>query len=122
MSEDLSYYGIAADWWPFAFILLAGWLPTDIWRTLGVLSSGKLDEHSPVAAISRTVATALVSAVIGQLVFYPTGSLADIPAIVRIGAMAAGFGVYLGVGRRILAGIAAAELVIFGWIAFSLWA
>ncbi|EAU42788.1 hypothetical protein FP2506_08101 [Fulvimarina pelagi HTCC2506] len=117
MSGDLSYYGIAADWWPFAFILLAGALPTYVWRFLGVVSSGKLDETSPVASISRTVATALVSAVIGQLVFYPSGSLAEIPFSIRAGALATAFAVYLVSQYRLWAAILSAELVILGWFA-----
>lgn len=120
MNGDYSYYGIAADWWPFAFIILAGALPTDVWRFLGVLSSGKLDETSLAASISRTVATALVSAVIGQLVFYPTGSLADIPFWVRIGALATAFAAYLAGRHRLWLAILAAELVIFGWVGLGL--
>ncbi|MEN3791207.1 AzlD domain-containing protein [Fulvimarina sp. MAC3] len=119
MSGDWSYYGIAADWWPFAFIVLAGALPTYVWRFLGVLSSGKLDETSPVASISRTVATALVSAVIGQLVFYPSGSLADIPLAIRAGALATAFAVYLAGSNRLWPAILAAELVILGWVAIG---
>ncbi|MEE2952583.1 MAG: AzlD domain-containing protein [Pseudomonadota bacterium] len=119
MISDLSFHGIAASWWPFAFILLAGWLPTDIWRYLGVLTSGQLDEHSPLAAISRTVATALVSAVIGQLVFYPTGAMADFSLPVRIGALGLGFVAYLTCGRRVLVGILTAEAILFAGTFFS---
>ena len=111
MISDLSFHGIAASWWPFAFILLAGWLPTDIWRYLGVLTSGRLDEHSPLAAI--------VSAVIGQLVFYPTGAMADFPLPVRLSALGLGFIAYLSCGRRVLVGILTAEAVLFAGTFFS---
>ena len=71
--NGLSYDSIAADWWPYLFILLAGWLPTDVWRWLGVLSAGRFDETSPAIALARTIATSLVAAVIGRLILFPTG-------------------------------------------------
>lgn len=112
MIHDLSFDGIAAPWWPFVFILLAGWLPTDLWRYLGVLSAGRIDEHSPFAALARTIATALVAAVIAQLLFYPNGSLAEVPTFVRVGALATGFAAYLLAGKRIVVGIVFAEAVL----------
>lgn len=111
----LDFHAIAEPWWPFAFILLAGWLPTDMWRFLGVFSAGRLDEHSPLAALTRTIATALVAAVIARLVLYPTGSLATIPTLVRIGALAAGFAAYLVGGRRVIVGIMVAEAILIGF-------
>ncbi|MBO0662233.1 AzlD domain-containing protein [Jiella sp. MQZ9-1] len=108
-------YSNVVPWWPYVFILLAGWLPTDIWRYLGVVSASRIDETSEAAKLARTIATALVAAVIAQLVFFPTGALADIPLPVRFGSLAAGFAAYQLSRRRILAGIIAAELVIGGW-------
>jgi hypothetical protein len=35
-----------AWWWPYAFIAVAGWLATDIWRWLGVLIGNRLKEDS----------------------------------------------------------------------------
>lgn len=111
---DLSFNAIAADWWPYVFILLAGWLPTDIWRYIGVLSAGRLDENSPSVALTRTIATGMVAAVIARLVLYPTGTLALIPDAVRIGALAAGFAAYMLSGKRVLVGIVAAQAILVG--------
>lgn len=108
------YGDIAAKWWPYAFILLAGWLPTDMWRWLGVASAGRLDERSPYIAFARTVATALVAAVIGRLVLFPAGTLAEIPTAIRIGALAAGFGAYYWLGRQTLLALLVAEIVLLG--------
>ncbi len=108
-------YSDAVAWWPYVFILLGGWLPTDMWRYLGVLSASRVDETGEAAALARTIATALVAAVIAQLVFYPSGALADIPTTVRVAALAVGFSAFQLSRRRILVGIAAAELVIGGW-------
>ena len=77
--SGFGYHDVAADWWPYAFILLAGWLPTDVWRWIGVASAGRVDESSRLISLARAVATALVAAVIARLVFYPTGFLASVP-------------------------------------------
>ena len=108
-------YSNVVPWWPYVFILFAGWLPTDMWRYLGVVSANRIDEASQGAALARTIATALVAAVIAQLVFFPSGALAEIPTWVRIISLATGFAAYQLSRRRILVGIFAAELVIGGW-------
>ncbi|MGC4025805.1 MAG: AzlD domain-containing protein [Mesorhizobium sp.] len=100
-------------WWPYLFILVAGWLATDIWRYLGVYFGGRVAENSDGIVFVRCVATALVAAVIGNLVVFPSGALADTPVVLRMAAMAAGFVAYLLVQRRIVVGIAAAEAVLF---------
>lgn len=105
-------YSDAISWWPYVFILLGGWLPTDVWRYLGVVSASRIDETSRAADLARTIATALVAAVIAQLVFYPSGALADIPTWIRITSLAAGFSAYQLFGQRVLVGIFAAEAVI----------
>ena len=114
MDLDLSFDAPWGDWWPFVFILLAGWLPTDGWRFLGVLTAGRMNEHSPLASLTRAIATSMVAAVIAQLVLFPTGSLAAIPMAARIGAVTAGFIAYLACGRRVLAAIIVAEAVLIG--------
>ncbi|MBO0905094.1 AzlD domain-containing protein [Jiella sonneratiae] len=108
-------YSNVVPWWPYVFILLGGWLPTDAWRYLGVLSASRIDETSEAAALARTVATSLVAAVIAQLVFYPSGALADIPTLVRLASLGAGFAAYQLSRRRILVAIFVAELVIGAW-------
>ncbi|MFD2239020.1 AzlD domain-containing protein [Aureimonas populi] len=116
--SDWTFYALPDPWWPFLFIILAGWLPTDIWRYLGVLSSGNLSESSPVLQLVRSIATALVAAVIARLVLYPTGSLALLPDAVRVGAMAGGFLAFLLLRRSIVLGLVVAELILIGgaWV------
>jgi len=101
-------------WWPFLFILVAGWLATDSWRFLGVYFGGRISEKSDILVLVRTIATALVAAVIGNFIFFPSGALAATPLALRIGAAAAGFGAYyMLLGRHVLVGIVAAEIVLF---------
>ncbi|ALN73262.1 AzlD domain-containing protein [Aureimonas sp. AU20] len=111
---DTSYRALVAPWWPFLFILLAGWLPTDVWRWLGVLSSGRIDEKSTLIVAARAIATGLVAAVIGRLLLFPGGSLATIPDWIRIAALAGGFCAYLWLGRQTLVAILVAEIILLG--------
>lgn len=104
----------AAWWTPFLFIALAGWLPTDIWRWAGVALGGRLDEKSGWLVLVRCIATALVAAVIGNLVVFPQGPLADMPLAARVLAAGGGSAAYLVSGKRTIVGIVAAEILLAG--------
>lgn len=108
----MTFDAIDAWWWPFLFILVAGWLATDSWRFLGVYFGGRISEESDILVLVRAMATALVAAVIGNLIVFPTGALAATTVALRVGAAAAGFLAFLLLGRRILAGIVVAEVVL----------
>jgi hypothetical protein len=102
-------------WWqPFLFILVAGWLPTDIWRYLGVYFAGGLEEDAEILVFIRALATALVAAVIAKLVLYPEGALALSPLWMRVGGMAAGFAAFWFAGRRVFAGVLTGEALLIG--------
>lgn len=108
----MSFDGNASAWWPFVFILIAGWLATDAWRFLGVYLGARISEGSELLVLVRAVATALVAAVIAKLVLYPAGALATASVALRIAAAVSGFAIYLLSGKRVIAGIVAAELVL----------
>ncbi len=112
----MSWQEIDAWWWPYLFILIAGWMTTDIWRVLGVYLGGKIHENSDLMVLVRCIATALVAAVISNLVLFPVGALAAISLPVRIGAVAAGFIAYRMAGKSTFAGIVAAELFLLPFI------
>lgn len=105
----MTFNAIDTWWWHFLFILIAGWVATDAWRFLGVHFGGRIAEQSDALVFVRAVATALVAAVIGNLIVFPSGSLADTALALRVGAAVAGFAVYLLSGKRILLGIVAGE-------------
>lgn len=113
--------GLAFDafdtwWWPWVFILTAGWLANDMWRFLGVAFSGRLTETSPVFLYVRAVATALVAGVIAQLVLFPSGDLARTTMVLRLGAVAIGFVAFKLSRQHILVGVAAGEAAfLIGW-------
>lgn len=112
----MSFDAIDASWWPFVFILLAGWLPTDMWRFLGVYLAGEIRDDAEILVFVRTLATALVAGVIAKLVLYPDGALAQVPILLRISAAALGFAAFQMAGRRIIVGILVAEIVLVSWL------
>lgn len=116
----MTFDAVDAWWWPYLFILLAGWLATDAWRFLGVYIGDRIAEDSELLVLVRCVATALVAAVIGNLVIFPGGALAATPVLIRILAMVAGFAAFMAAGKRVIVGIAVAEALLAGWfVAFG---
>lgn len=114
---SLTFDSFASPWWPYVFILLAGWVATDMWRWLGVLVGNRLRDDSEVLIWVKAVATALVAGVIGKLVLFPSGALADAPMLLRIAALLCGWLAFLAAGQRIIVGVAAAEAVLVGgWV------
>ncbi|MGB6117685.1 MAG: AzlD domain-containing protein [Mesorhizobium sp.] len=103
---------VDAWWWPFLFILLAGWLATDLWRFMGVLVGNRIAEDSDLMVLVRTVATALVAAVIGNLIVFPSGALAETSIWLRLAAAGIGFAAFLVAGKRMLVGIVTSEIVL----------
>lgn len=112
----MTFEAIDAWWWPYLFILIGGALATDIWRFLGVFLAGGIAEDPDILVLVRCVATALVAAVIANLIVFPSGALADTPAALRVGAALSGFGAYLVLGRSVLLSIVVAEAVLLAGI------
>jgi hypothetical protein len=104
-------------WWAYAFIAIAGWLATDIWRWLGVVAGNKLRDDSEALNWVRAVATALVAAVIAKLILYPTGVLEQSPLWLRVGSVGLGAVAFFLFGRKPAIGIATAIAA----LALGLW-
>nr|WP_037393458.1 AzlD domain-containing protein [Sinorhizobium fredii] len=104
-------------WWAYAFIAIAGWLATDLWRWLGVLAGKRLRDDSEALNWVRAVATALVAAVIAKLILYPTGVLAQSPLWLRVGAVTVGAIAFFVARQKPVAGIATSIAV----LAIGLW-
>jgi hypothetical protein len=98
--------------WPYLLVILTGFLPTEVWRSLAVVLARGLDEDSELLILVRAVATALLAAVVARLVLIPPGELVVVPLPIRIGAVVSGFLVYLAVRRSVFLGIAFGEAVI----------
>ena len=108
----MTFHAIDAWWWPFLFILIAGWLATDAWRFLGVYLGDRISEDSDLLVLVRALATALVAAVIGNLIVFPSGALAETSLALRLISAAVGFLAYLWLGRKVLVGIVVAEVAL----------
>jgi hypothetical protein len=108
------------EWWPYLALILAGFLPTELWRMLGLLVSRGIDEGSEILIWVRAVATAILAGVAAQLILSSSGALATIPIAVRIGAALVGFLGYVLIRRSVFAGVAAGEAaLIAGAVAFG---
>ena len=101
---------LLTDMGPWFPLLLAGFLPNEIWRLAGFVLVRGLDEKSQIITWVRAVATAMLAGVLAQLVLSTTGALALIPVGVRIGAAFIGFAAFLIARRSVFAGIVAGEL------------
>ena len=113
---NLTFHSLPAAWWPYLFIFVAGALATHIWRWIGVFVGSALREDSEALIFVRATATALVAAVVGQLVIFPTGEIAALPLVVRVAALALGWLAFMATGRRVLVGVVVAEAVLLaGW-------
>jgi len=97
---------------PYLALLLIGFLPSEVWRWLGIMLGGGLDEQSKIILWVRGVATALVAAVVARIVLIPPGALASVPLGVRLAALAAGFLAFLLIRRSAFAGVLAGEAVL----------
>ena len=116
----LTFESVETGWWPYLFILIAGTLATDVWRWLGLLVGGALSEESNALIWVKSVATALVAAVVGQLIVFPTGELAATPLALRIAAAAIGWLAFWFAAKSILVGVLTAEAILLvGWLSIS---
>jgi branched-subunit amino acid transport protein len=104
--------GLFGDAHAIALLLFAGFLSNEVWRLLGLVVGGGIDENSDLLVWVRAVAAAILAGVIAQILITPPGALATVPDLVRYGAAAVGFVVYLVVRRSVFAGVVAGEIVI----------
>jgi hypothetical protein len=101
-----------AELWPYLLLILAGYLPNEIWRVFGLVLARGLNEDSEIVVWSRGVATAILAGVIAKLIFFSAGALAGIPLMVRVTAAVCGFLAFLAVKRSVFAGVLVGEAVL----------
>ena len=101
-----------AELGPYLAMLLAGALPNEFWRLIGIAAARRLDEDSELLVWVRAVATAVLAGVISQLVLFPPGPLAAIVLPARLAAVAIGFLTFLVFRRSVFAGVLTGEMVL----------
>ncbi|EKS38383.1 AzlD domain-containing protein [Afipia broomeae] len=104
--------GLFGDGQAIALLLFAGFLSNEVWRVLGLVIGGGIDESSEFLVWVRAVAAAILAGVIAQILISPPGALATVPDMVRYGAVAVGFAVFIVARRSVFAGVIAGELVV----------
>ncbi len=104
--------GLFGDGQAIALLLFAGFLSNEVWRVLGLVIGGGIDESSEFLVWVRAVAAAILAGVIAQILISPPGALATVPDVVRYGAVAVGFAVFIVARRSVFAGVIAGEVVV----------
>jgi branched-subunit amino acid transport protein len=100
-------------WWPYLLVIVFGFLPSEIWRVLGVFLSRGLNEQSELLQWVRAVAITLLAAVVAKLLVAPSGALATVPLIGRAGAILVGVAAFFAT-RRAIVGVLAGEAALIG--------
>jgi hypothetical protein len=102
---------LSGEYAVYLALILAGFLPNEMWRWLGVIFARGLDEGAEILVWVRAVATAILAGVIAQILVHPPGALAGVPDWLRYGAVVAGFAAFLATKRSIFAGVVCGEIV-----------
>lgn len=97
-------------------VVLVGFLPTEVWRTLAVLAGRRVEAGSEVFLWVKAVAAALLAAVVARLLFEPAVPLQVVPLAVRLGAVGGGVLAFLLLRRSVFAGVLAGEALLVGGI------
>src|ERR1700739_2126190 len=98
------------DWHALVVLVLAGVIPNQFWRMLGLWLGSGLDEGSDLLMWVKAVATAILAGVIAQILVQPPGALASVPAFLRYGALFVGFAAFMLTKRSIFAGVVCGEI------------
>ena len=109
MSEWLAWF--IGGWHALLVLLIAGFLPNEIWRLIGLWFGAGVDEGSELLVWVRAVATAILAGVIAQILIEPPGALASVPDWLRYAAVAGGCIVFILTRRSIFAGVVCGEVV-----------
>jgi hypothetical protein len=100
---------VLTELWPYLVLILAGYLPNEVWRLFGLMMARGLNEDSQIVVWSRAVATALLAGVVAKLILFANGALMTVPLSVRVGAAVLGFAVFMALRRSVFAGVLAGE-------------
>jgi hypothetical protein len=98
--------------WPYLMLILAGFLPNEIWRVFGLVLARGLNEGSELVLLSRAVATAIIAGVVAKLIVFSSGALDSIPLAVRLTAAGGGFVAFLLVRGSVFVGVLVGEVLL----------
>jgi hypothetical protein len=98
----------------YLLLVLAGFLPNEVWRLLGLVVARRIDEESELFLWARAVATAVLAGVIAKLILFPPGALANVTPAIRLAAIACGLAAFFLLRRSVFAGVLIGEVVLVG--------
>lgn len=90
---------------PYLFLILFGFLPSEVWRFVSAFVAQGISEDSEVFVWVRAVATCLLAGVVAKLILSPSGALALVPLYARVGAILAGGAAFLLFRRSVVAAV-----------------
>jgi hypothetical protein len=102
---------------PFLALILFGFLPSEIWRVLGVAISHGINEDSELFRFVRSVAAVLLVGVVVKIVVLPSRELAGAPLWTRGAAFAVAAAAFFAFRRSVFAAVAAGVAT----IVFAVW-
>ncbi|GGK48138.1 AzlD domain-containing protein [Salinarimonas ramus] len=105
---------------PYLALIVFGFLPSEVWRVLGVFLSRGLDENAEILVFVRAVATTLLAAVVAKLLVFPSGALVLVPLWARLGAILFGLGAFFLARRSMIAGVVAGEVFLVAAATFAI--
>lgn len=68
----------------YTLLVLVGFLPSEIWRMLGLVVARGVADESELFMWVRTVAIAVLAGVIAKIILFPPGTLAGVPLVIRL--------------------------------------
>jgi hypothetical protein len=111
---------LSGEYAVYLALILAGFLPNEVWRWLGIVFARGLDEGSEILVWVRAVATAILAGVIAKLTIFAPGVLATVPTNVRVGAVLVGFLAFMAIRRSVFAGVRAGDAaLVIGALVFG---
>lgn len=99
----------------YLVLIFACFLPHEIWRWFGIVLSRGLDEESELIVWVRAVAIAILTGVVGKILVFSPGALANVPLWVRLSAAAVGMVAFFLARQAVLIGVAAGT----GWLVLA---
>ena len=110
-----------SELYAYTLLVLVGFLPSEVWRMLGLVVARGVADESELFMWVRAVAIAVLAGVIAKIILFPPGTLASVPAVIRLAAIICGFAAFLVVRRSVFAGVVAGEVVlILGALAYGI--
>ena len=98
-----------SELYAYTLLVFVGFLPSEIWRMLGLVAARGIADESELFMWVRAVAIAVLAGVIAKIIL---GTLASVPLVIRLCAIVGGFAAFVIVRRSVLAGVVAGEVVL----------